>query len=456
MRLHLCGGRRERFATSPDAWKICIPAVLYVAQNNLVYAAAGNLDLVTFQVIFSLKVLTSAVVGHFLQRRLSSRRWVSLAILGLGAAIIHSFPFHHSAHEHLDRNKGLAAAALACCLSGVAGPYLEGLLKGTGTDLWTRNLQLSSFSLIPSLIPLFFPSVLLQFAPLADPERSVALFAHFNPWAALVILMQVAGGILASAALVYSDELLKISATACSTLLILGTSVAFFQFLPSPTFLVGTLFILFAVFTYSRSEKIHSPTPSPPCTRRPSLHLPMSTPPRKYVSPTSSRPSSRPISPPTTPPTTSSTSKGFKVFRTPTLPSAEMPITPPATTITFDFGDNTSSLPPSPPQPPTKSSALSTKPRELRIDVQIAELPSYSTYTFADLASTHMNRPLGGTGHARRASRGIEPRTPDVDKVFSFDLSGRDFGAGTGGDCPAWISMGASPALAEGDVRRMI
>ncbi|TFY77919.1 hypothetical protein EWM64_g6089, partial [Hericium alpestre] len=44
----------------PDCWKLSIPAILYVIQNNLQFVAASNLDAATFQVSYQMKILTTA------------------------------------------------------------------------------------------------------------------------------------------------------------------------------------------------------------------------------------------------------------------------------------------------------------------------------------------------------------------------------------------------------------
>lgn len=45
--------RLGREVFSPDCWKLSIPAILYVIQNNLQFVAASNLDVATFQASLS-------------------------------------------------------------------------------------------------------------------------------------------------------------------------------------------------------------------------------------------------------------------------------------------------------------------------------------------------------------------------------------------------------------------
>lgn len=41
---------------SGDGWKLAIPATLYILQNSLQYIAVSNLEAVSFQVLYQLKV----------------------------------------------------------------------------------------------------------------------------------------------------------------------------------------------------------------------------------------------------------------------------------------------------------------------------------------------------------------------------------------------------------------
>jgi UDP-sugar transporter A1/2/3 len=53
--------------------------------------------------------------------------------------------------EEMNRTLGLVAVFAACMISGLAGVYFEKVLKTSSASLWTRNVQLSFFSLFPAL-----------------------------------------------------------------------------------------------------------------------------------------------------------------------------------------------------------------------------------------------------------------------------------------------------------------
>jgi Nucleotide-sugar transporter len=76
----------------------------------------------------------------------------------------------------------------------------ESSLLGSTADLWVRNVQLSSWSIIPALIP-----VLVGF--LRDGTTFGDVFANFGSWAWCTVLMQVFGGLVT--ALVIKVRLLE-------------------------------------------------------------------------------------------------------------------------------------------------------------------------------------------------------------------------------------------------------
>ncbi|KAG8924395.1 hypothetical protein FRC01_011569 [Tulasnella sp. 417] len=155
---------REVF--SADCWKLSIPAILYVIQNNLQFVAASNLDVATFQVTYQMKILTTAGFSVLmLRKKLSTVKWLSLLGLAIGVGVVqiqtgaaaHGGGSGDSIVKHvMNPMKGFLAVSSACVTSGLAGVYFEMVLKGSQSDLWVRNVQLSLFSLLPALVPVFF------------------------------------------------------------------------------------------------------------------------------------------------------------------------------------------------------------------------------------------------------------------------------------------------------------
>ncbi|ORY32920.1 nucleotide-sugar transporter-domain-containing protein [Naematelia encephala] len=290
---------------SPDCYKLAVPAILYVIQNNLQYVAATNLDVATFQVTYQMKILTTAFFSVLLLRkRLTKAKWASLVMLAIGVGIVQlqsttapaaqahsaSPPHNHgiiqkgsaqlrsdipvapsdsdaplvSSERVMHPFRGFLAVTLACMTSGLAGVYFEFILKsssGSSTpppDLWVRNTQLSLFSLVPALIPVLFGGQ----AGVGFVERMMASFANFNGWAIGTVLTQTLGGLITAIVIRYSDNIMKGFATSLSIIISFLASVALFSYPITFAFLLGSSIVLAATYLYNAPS-----SPSTPPTR---------------------------------------------------------------------------------------------------------------------------------------------------------------------------------------------
>ena len=261
--------RNEIF--SPDCWKLSIPAILYgnhlsvsfllkilstvstVIQNNLQFVAASNLDAATFQVSYQMKILTTAAFSvALLRKRLTPGKWFSLFCLALGVGIVQiqsGSGGHKGASHEMQPIAGFMAVTAACFTSGLAGVYFEKVLKGSKTNLWVRNVQLSFFSLLPALAPIVASS---SGSP-ASLSPS-AIFANFGPWAWATVLVQVFGGLVTALVIKYSDNILKAFATSLSIILASVASIALFDFQVTPSFVIGASTVLTATWIYSQPD----------------------------------------------------------------------------------------------------------------------------------------------------------------------------------------------------------
>lgn len=269
---------------SPDAWKLSIPAFLYVVQNSLQFVAISNLPVATFQVTYQMKILTTAAFSvALLRKKLSGVKWLSLLFLAMGVGIVQlqtasvtrsakasmvvgsAQEYNHHVH-HMSPLKGFGAVTAACFTSGLAGVYFEMVLKGSKSDLWVRNLQLSLFSLIPALLPILYDSPSPQRWPAPTGVFS-DLFRNFGLWAWATVAIQVIGGLLTAIVIKYSDNILKGFATSLSIVLSFLASVALFDFRITPGFLGGAVTVLAATWMYNQ------PASSGPMSALPSEKL---------------------------------------------------------------------------------------------------------------------------------------------------------------------------------------
>ncbi|KAJ6596979.1 nucleotide-sugar transporter-domain-containing protein [Mycena vulgaris] len=245
---------------SQDCWKLSIPAILYVIQNNLQFVAVSNLQAATFQVTYQMKILTTAGFSVLLLRKkLTSPQWIALLFLAIGVAVVQiqagavrvveDGVLQDDTHI-MNPMKGFIAVATACLTSGLAGVYFEMVLKNSQTDLWVRNVQLSLFSLLPALAPVFYLYA-------SDPQEGwvSTLFHNFGGWAWGTVCVQVFGGLLTALVIKYSDNILKGFATSLSIVISFLASVALFDFQITFTFILGSLIVLVATWLYNHQPK---------------------------------------------------------------------------------------------------------------------------------------------------------------------------------------------------------
>ena len=65
-----------------DTARVAVPALLYTIQNNLIYVALANIEVVAFQVLYQTKLLLTALLSFcFLGSRFSVLQWASLLML---------------------------------------------------------------------------------------------------------------------------------------------------------------------------------------------------------------------------------------------------------------------------------------------------------------------------------------------------------------------------------------
>lgn len=222
-----------------------------------------------------IQILTTAIFTVLmLGRPLTPKRWIALIILTIGVSIVsipsadskdpsfifqdmadHFFP--RSVHElgqvttgmgevadHLTRRSatyegieddqnlvptmnysiGLSAVLVAAVVSGLTGVYFEKVVKdpATSVSIWTRNIQLSFYSLFPALLV----GIVYK-----DGEEIAqhGFFDGYNWVVWTLITLQACGGILASLCINYADNIAKNFATSISIIISFLFSVCFFD-----------------------------------------------------------------------------------------------------------------------------------------------------------------------------------------------------------------------------------
>lgn len=232
--------------------KLCVPSFLYTVQNNLLYLALTNLDAATYQILYQLKILTTALFSAtMLGRQFSRTKWASLVVLTCGVAIVQvSGSGDNSGSSDEDRNRfvGLVAVLCAACTSGFSGVYFEKILKGSDVSVWIRNIQMGIPSMVIALITVYLED--------AVEVSKKGFFVGYSPTVVSVITVQAVGGLIVAVVVKYADNVLKVFATSFSILLSCIISAFAFDFRPNFLFMVGALLVILSTAMYSKPASI--------------------------------------------------------------------------------------------------------------------------------------------------------------------------------------------------------
>lgn len=159
-----------------------------------------------------------------LAKPLGCLKWFSLFTLTVGAALVQIGNADNATSSSQSKDVsagtvGLIAVLCACFTSGLAGVWLEKMLKQTETSIWMRNVQLASFGLVIAIIT--------AFAKDGSKIMQYGLFGGVGWRELLLIFHQGAAGLASAAVLKYADNILKCFAGVAAILIIsVGTAIS--------------------------------------------------------------------------------------------------------------------------------------------------------------------------------------------------------------------------------------
>ena len=75
---------------NPRDWmRLCVPSILYTIQNTLQYFSMSMLSAPIFQVLYQMKIITTAIFSvTILGRNITSLQWLSVVALTGGVAVV--------------------------------------------------------------------------------------------------------------------------------------------------------------------------------------------------------------------------------------------------------------------------------------------------------------------------------------------------------------------------------
>jgi len=235
---------------SNQMFKLGLPALLYVIQNNLLFVALANLSVPIYVVLNQGKLIATAICSWFLLRkRLSLLQWFSIMVLAIGVAVVQLSQIDDAGHhknQQQSRLVGVTAIGISCITSSFAGVYFEKMLKtessGENTSLHVLNMQLSSWSIL-------FSS-LTAFATDGAMIREHGLLQGFDAVIWVVVTNQALGGLLVAIVMKHADNILKGFATSISIIFSCLLSVYLWDMSLDGSFGLGATLVIGAVFLY--------------------------------------------------------------------------------------------------------------------------------------------------------------------------------------------------------------
>jgi len=236
-----------------DFAKLLVPAFLFTMQNNLLFVALSNLDAASFQVLYQLKILTTAVFSVvLLNRQLTCRQWLSLLVLIVGVSLVQTSGLKDgstssTAGRNGSTSLGFVCVLLASCSSGFAGTYFEKVLKDSEISVWVRNVELALIGIPVGVFGVWYTD--------GAAVREAGFFSGYSPLVWSVVGLQAVGGIAIALVVKYADSVLKNFSTSVSIVVsCLVSYVVFGETDLSPQFLAGVSLVMYSTFLYGTSS----------------------------------------------------------------------------------------------------------------------------------------------------------------------------------------------------------
>lgn len=251
--------QNEVFADSKGLMKMTVLAFLYAMQNMFALIAYDYVDVATYQIVYQLKIITTAMfMIVLLQRRFSIVQWCAMVALMSGVAICSYSRLPSGSHpsDEITSSKRFIGVCIMLGLSvnsGFAAAYFERVMKAhksiqlqqTIDPLWTRNLQLSAISVGVACLDL-----MRNFSQV----RTNGIFYGFHPAVFVVIFLQAVGGLTIAAVVRYSDNIVKNFGTSFSLILSCIISNIIFEETAPFSFYCGVFLVFGSVFVYGDSR----------------------------------------------------------------------------------------------------------------------------------------------------------------------------------------------------------
>mmetsp|Transcript_28381 Transcript_28381/g.90447 ORF Transcript_28381/g.90447 Transcript_28381/m.90447 type:complete len:350 (+) Transcript_28381:218-1267(+) len=218
-------------------WKLyTFPAVMYALHNSLLFVTLEYVDPLTYQLMGSLKIVTTAsFFWLILHRSLSKLQWISLALVVAGVTTSQLTACHaqHAAQLQTGYLMGLGSAIC----SALAGLYTEMALRTNDDPLHVQNVMMYGNGLAINAIRLTVDDI-REGAGTYWPQR---LGENFTGQTWVVLFSLALTGLLVSWIMKYAHTIIKVYSNSAALVMTTALSVILLGEHPTLPLVLGIL-----------------------------------------------------------------------------------------------------------------------------------------------------------------------------------------------------------------------
>lgn len=247
----VAGGRRlgQLALRWEESRHYLVPALLYLVNDNLLFAILTLIDPATFEILGNMRILTTSLFYRLVFRRrrhMNQVQWASLVLLCVGTAtsqlvtcgeeIISAIPI-----------SGFLLALLYCFISGFAGVYLEYLMKRPTEQFNSfhfQNVQLYAYGVLLNAIPLY------TYYYKEVNSMGIMMLAGSDVLTAITVLNHALTGLVMGAIVKYLDNIARVYAHSISMIITILVSSLWLSRVPSIQLVLGSVIVLISLHLY--------------------------------------------------------------------------------------------------------------------------------------------------------------------------------------------------------------
>lgn len=237
-----------------------IPALLYCISNNTAVHVQEYLDPASFQVLCNFKTgITAILYWSIIRRNISEKQWMALGLITL-AGCFNSFGGIETMQDILQVHNnstngrqivvtvtGLLLMISYCMTSGLAGISTEYILKRQyKLSLHLQNTLMYFYGIIFN----FWAYTTTRHSQASVHDASTEFSRGYSKWTVVIIFCQALHGLILSAVMKHSSNLIRLLIIACSMIVNTALSMAIFSLQLNLYFNIAFILVIVALKLY--------------------------------------------------------------------------------------------------------------------------------------------------------------------------------------------------------------